>query len=93
MAKKKNKKTLDVLQTQPQTTLIQLSTEPSEAAVYLDGSRIGTTPHEVQLLPDQQITVTVQKRGHEPREILLSPLTPKPHIILPKRKKKKNNPN
>lgn len=52
---------------------IPIASEPSGAAVYADGNRVGTTPTSVELTRKHSHVITLEMRGYESENITLKP--------------------
>ncbi len=48
---------------------VRISSTPSDANVTIDGEDVGRTPVELERLPSDEVTITIDKNGYEPEEI------------------------
>jgi uncharacterized protein YceK len=52
---------------------IPISSEPSGAAVFADGNRVGSTPTSVELTRKHSHVITLEMRGYESDNVILKP--------------------
>lgn len=68
-----------------------ISSDPTDATVLLDGNLLGTTPTRVNLPANTSGTITVKKDGYDPSSKILSPTggqyIQKEHFVLVEAKK------
>jgi len=51
---------------------VSFSSDPSDAKVYVNGTLLGTTPIQLELISKNSYTIEFKKEGYETRTVLLN---------------------